>query len=76
MHIQKLHIFIMVHAKVHSLDLVVHFGADGTESHCQLKSRKNFRKCASDGHFHCFFIIFATNLNLMFHVYNVYISAM
>ena len=54
---------------MHAFNLVIYPCRHRSVGHFEVKCRKNIKKCASDFYFLRFFIIFATDLNYLFHLY-------
>ena len=65
--VEVFHVLVVVDTVVQSLHLVVHFGTHGTESHLEIIFLVNVRKCTSDWDFQTFFVIFAADLQYLFH---------
>ena len=55
----------MIESEVQSFNLIIDLGTDEQAIELWLKRIKNFRKCDSFCKVSCFFIIFASDLNLV-----------
>ena len=67
-HIQEFYILGVINTVMHAFHLVIYPRRHRSMGHFKVKWRKNIKKCASDFDFLRFFIIFATDLYLLFHL--------